>query len=79
MECEMGGARSMHGDVRMGRIFHSKKPVEKISLGSFGRRWDNIKMDLKDTGCKVSGSDSSDPGEGPVAGSCEVRNKLSDS
>jgi hypothetical protein len=75
----MGGARSMHGDVRLGRIFHSKKPVEKRPLGSFGRRWDNIKIYLKDTGCKGSGPDSSDSGEGPVAGSCEVRNKLSDS
>jgi hypothetical protein len=56
------------------------EPVGKRPLGRPRRRWeDGIRLDLRETGLGVCGLDSTDSGQGPVAGYCECGDEPSGS
>jgi hypothetical protein len=56
------------------------KPEGKRPLGRPRRRWvDGIRMDLREIGLGVCGLDSTDSGQGSVAGCCECGDEPSGS
>jgi hypothetical protein len=67
------------GDMRNAYKIFFGNPERRIPLGIPRRRLeDNIRMDLRKIGWEVDcGLDSSNSGQGPIAGSCEHGNELS--